>query len=239
MALGLSPVGEVHLGGQFLDLGVGQDDELLVGGRVEPELVAFLLEDALHLHGHVDGVTRELEIERCAVVVDGREECLELQSDKGSLGNDGAVLLLDGEEMLVGLAVGEDNGLAAEGTNLRATDIEHVAMAGEIGQGDVVVVGHETIAQTGPVDIKRYVVTAADLIDVVELAGGVERAEFGGEGDVDESWVYGMVFVAVVHVVVEVFVEHAGLHLAQGVGDGDDLMLRKLHGTGLVDVDVA
>ena len=43
------------------------------------------------------------------------------------------MLLLDGEEMLVGLAVGEDDGFATEGADLRAADIEDIAMAGQIG----------------------------------------------------------------------------------------------------------
>ena len=48
----------------------------------------------------------------------------------------------------------------------------------------------------------------------------------------------GVVLIAVVHVVIEVFVECGGFHLSVGVGDGDDLMLRELHGSGLMDVDM-
>ena len=61
------------------------------------------------------------------------EQGVELQADEGSLGNDGAVLFLDGEEMLVSLTVGEDDSLATEGTNLRTTDVEDVSVACEIG----------------------------------------------------------------------------------------------------------
>ena len=52
------------------------------------------------------------------------------------------MLLLDGEEVLVGILMGEDDGLATEGPDLRAAYIEHIAMAGEIGQGDVVAFCH-------------------------------------------------------------------------------------------------
>ena len=48
-----------------------------------------------------------------------------------------------------------------------------------------------------------------------------------------------MVAVAVVHEVVKIVVERAGLHLAVFVGDGDDLMFRKLYGTSFVYVDMA
>ena len=177
-------------------------------------------------------MTREFEVE-----VIGKER-LELESDKGSLGDDGTMLLLNREEMLVGLTVGEHDGLATKGANLGSSDIEHVAMAGQIGQRDVTAFGHQAIAQTGSVDIKRNVVTATHLINIVKLASGIERAQFGGEGDVHQSGVYGMILVAVVHIVVQVLVEHAGLHLAEGISDGDDLMLGELDGTGLVDVDM-
>ena len=48
-----------------------------------------------------------------------------------------------------------------------------------------------------------------------------------------------MVFIAVVHVVVEIFVERGGFHLPVGVGNGDDLMFRELHGAGFMDIDMA
>ena len=85
------------------------------------------MEDAFHLHGHIDGVARQLEIEIVG------EQGIELESDECALGNDGTVLLLDGEEMLVGLSVGEDDGLATEGANLGSTDVENVAVACKIG----------------------------------------------------------------------------------------------------------
>ena len=47
-----------------------------------------------------------------------------------------------------------------------------------------------------------------------------------------------MILVAVVHVVIEVFVEHSRLHLPVSIGQGDDLVFRKLHSSGLVDVDM-
>ena len=178
-------------------------------------------------------MARELKVEFV------RKQGLELQADEGTLGNDGAVLLLDREEVLVGLAVGEDDGLAAQGANLCAADVEHVAVAGEIGQGDVVALGHQTIAQAGSVNVEGNVIALANLIYIVQFVGGVEGAQLGGEGDVDESGVDGVVAVAVVHEVVQILVQHAGLHLAVGVGDGDNLVLGELDGTGLVDVDMA
>ena len=59
----LAEVGECHFATQPLCQLVGDDDELLVGGGVDEELVAFLSEYLLHSHGHLDGVLGEAEIE--------------------------------------------------------------------------------------------------------------------------------------------------------------------------------
>ena len=130
----LTKMRELHLTAQALYQFVVDDDELLVGGRVDEELVTFLREDLLHPHGHLDGVFGETEIQDLSRPPRrGGEERIELQADKGTLGDDGSVLLLDGEEVLVGFSIGEDNGLATEGSDLRATNIEDIAMAGQIG----------------------------------------------------------------------------------------------------------
>ena len=61
--VGLSKVGEgyalLEAGHQF----IAQDDELLVGGGIDIELIAFLAEQGLQPHGHVDGMTRQFEVE--------------------------------------------------------------------------------------------------------------------------------------------------------------------------------
>ena len=62
------------------------------------------------------------------------EQSVKRQADQGTLGDDGSVLLLDGEEMLMRLTVGEDDGFATKGTNLRTTNIEDVTVACQIGQ---------------------------------------------------------------------------------------------------------
>ena len=49
----------------------------------------------------------------------------------------------------------------------------------------------------------------------------------------------GMIPVAVVHVVIEVFVECGGRHLPVRIGDGDDLVLCEFHRSRLMDIDMA
>ena len=94
--VGLAPVAELYVARQPLHGVIVQDDELLVGGRVKVELVAFFLEYLFHPHGHLDGMARQVEVE---VVC---EQGFELQTDEGTLGDDGSVLLLDAEEVFVG-----------------------------------------------------------------------------------------------------------------------------------------
>ena len=232
MAVGLPEVGKLYLTPQTFSLFVVHDHKLLVGGGIDQELIALADEERLHAHRRLDGLLGELEVKVIG------EKGFELQTDQGTLGNHGPMLLLDGEEVLVGILVGEDHRLATEGADLRAADVEDIAMAGEIGQGDVVAFCHQTVTETGPVDIKWYFVTLADLIDVVELTGRIKRTQLGGEGDIYQSRMDGVILVSVVHIVVEVFFEHCRLHLSIGIGEGDDLMLRKLHGTRLMDIDM-
>ena len=48
--------------------------------------------------------------------------------------------------MLVGILVRKYHSLAAKGTNLSSTDIEYIAVAGQVGPGDIVLFGHQSIA---------------------------------------------------------------------------------------------
>ena len=120
------PLRELYLLRQSLHLLVGQDDELLVGGRVKIELVASQQEHLLHLHGFLDGVTRQLEVKVVS------EQGLKLKTYQSPLGYYCTMLLLDREEVLMGIAVSEYDGLAAQRANLGASDIKHITVTGQI-----------------------------------------------------------------------------------------------------------
>ena len=207
VVVGLTEMGEGDTLGQALGNGIGEYNELLIGGRIDIEGIAVLTEQRLHLHGHRNGMLRELEIKGRTFIIDRGEKGLELQADKSTLGNDGTMLLLNGEEMLMGRTIGEDDGLATEGAYLGASDIEDIAMTGKEGKGDVALRGHEAVAKAGSVDVEGEVVALADGIEVGELAGAVEGAVLGGEGDIDEAGVDAVVAIAVVLIVIEVTVE--------------------------------
>ena len=169
MMVGLPEVGKLYLTPQTLCLFIVHNHELLVGGGIDQEFKTLTDEKCFHAHGCLDGLFGELLIQQGISLL--AKQCLKLQSDEGALGNHGTVLFLDGEEVLVRIMMGEDHCLATEGSDLRAADIEDVAVAGEIGQGDIIAFCHESITESCPVDIQRDLVTLADLIDIVELTG--------------------------------------------------------------------
>ena len=218
---------------QFRSLRIVDDDKLLVCGGVEVEAVTLSFEQVAHLLGHHVGMTGDVEIQVVS------EQGVKLQTVQAPFGDDRSVLFLDAEEMVVGIVMGEHHRLAAQRSHLRTTDIEHVAVLGEVGQADVVARCCESVAQTGTVHIQRNIVFAAQLVDVVEFLGRIERSVFCGEGDIDQSRIHGMFPATVVHVVVEVFVQLQRIHLTLVVAQGDDLMLCKLDGSCLVGVDMS
>ena len=48
-----------------------------------------------------------------------------------------------------------------------------------------------------------------------------------------------MIFVAVMHIVVQILVECLSFHLSVVIGDGDNLMFGKLHSTSLVYINMS
>ena len=123
----LAPAGEKEVLGKPFDLAILKDDELLVGRRVDKERIALALEDVLHAHCHVDGMAGNVEIKAVG------EQGIELNAYEPSLCHQCSVLFCDREEVRMGIAVSEDDCFATQGTDLRAADVEYVAVLGEIG----------------------------------------------------------------------------------------------------------
>ena len=114
---------------------------------------------------------------------------VELDAQKATLGQQGAVLLDDGEEMgrCGSVGVGENDRLATQGATLGAADVEHVAQVGQLLQGHIAALGHQAVAQTGTVDEQRQVVVTADVADGLQFLKGINRAHLGGKGDIDHA----------------------------------------------------
>jgi hypothetical protein len=63
VVVGLTEMGEGDTLGQALGYGIGEDNELLIGGGIDIESEAATLEKLLHEKGHLNGMTREGEVE--------------------------------------------------------------------------------------------------------------------------------------------------------------------------------
>jgi len=63
VVVGLTEMGEGDTLGQALGNGIGEDNELLIGGGIDIESEAATLEELLHEKGHLNGMTREGEVE--------------------------------------------------------------------------------------------------------------------------------------------------------------------------------
>ena len=235
--VGVVVVGEPGVeGGASVELrapGAGEEEQLLVGRRVGEEAVALPEESVAELHGHVDGVARDAQVESVG------EEGVELDAEQAAFGEEGAVLLDDGEEVGQQAGVGDDDCFAEERSDFRAPDVEHVAQACDVGERDVGCVCGEAVSQACAVDVEGDAVAAADSAQGFELGEGVEGAVFGRVGDVEHA---GGCHVGVGGVGVEgrdVAVDVVGADFPVVLRESDDLVPAGLDGSGFVHVDVS
>ena len=124
-------MGEDDLLFQFVHFIVRNHQELLIGGRIEEELIAQVGEQLFQFDRHTHGMGRDVEIEIVG------EQRIKLHAYQTTFCQQGTVTLDDGEETLRRIATGEDNGLTTKGANLRSTDIECVAMGSQPRQSDM------------------------------------------------------------------------------------------------------
>ena len=190
------PLGEGHLVLQPLNLLIPDNHKLLVGGRVDIKIVTTFLKHLLHLHCLVNGIAGKVKIEVVG------EERVKLHTYQSAFGQECPMLFLDAEEMSVGIVMGEDNSLTAECTHLGAADIEHVAELCQFCHRYLTSFGHQSVAQTGTIDIKRDVKALAYAVDIFKLLATVDRAEFCGEGDIHQSGIDTVGVVAVVDKII-------------------------------------
>ena len=152
------------------------------------ELQATRIEGIADLHGHVDGVLADAEIQ----VV--RKQRVELQAEQAALGQQRAVLFGNGGEISRHVVLCKDCGLAEQRADLRAADVEHVAQLGQLRQGDVTLRTHQTVAEARAVEEERQIECLAHGGNALQLVFRVKRAVFGRMGDIDHAWKYGAPF---------------------------------------------
>ena len=149
-------------------------------------------------------------------------------------------MLLDGrEEVLRRIALREDDGLAAEGADLRAADVEDV---GEAGDGRKVEVGRragESVAEPRAVQEERQVIFCANFFYVSQFLLRVKRPVLGRPGEVDHAGTDHVVPRLVAVEPLQEGAEFPGIHLPRVRGDGQDLVAAELDGAGFMDRDVS
>ena len=229
----LLPVLDRHVLTDASEVVIVQDHELLVGRRLEEELVAFLMQHAAQSMCGIDRIAADLEIQAVG------HERLELHADETPLGKKRPVLLDARNGMRRSIARWKHHCLAAERTDLGAADIEDIAQLRKLRQRDVALIGREGVTQTRTVHEQRNIMLVRDLVNRGELVARVERAVLGGHAHIDGTGEH-HVFAALVFIEdLDIVFQIISTHLALVAGNGEHLVPAELDGTGLVAGDVA
>ena len=148
-------------------------------------------------------------------------------------------MLLDGgEEVLRGL-FREDDGLAAEGTDLGPADVEDVAEVLHVRQGEVAGRAGEGVAQASSVNEQRKAMLMGNCLKFSEFGTGIDGSVFRGQGDVHETRPHHVVLVRICGGGGEEGFQFAGVHLSVMLGESQYLVPSVLDGARLMDSDMA
>ena len=74
--------------------------------------------------------------------------------------------------------------------------------------------GHETVAQTCPVDKQRQLITLAHGTDGLQLGQCIDRTHLGGKSDVNHAGEHHVLIGDIGIEVVEPLIKLSGIHLA-------------------------
>lgn len=149
----------------MLNCSIGQQHELLIGGRVDIKLDARMHEGCFKLHGLLNGSLADFPVK-----VIGKES-RETQSRKTTFGQKRSALALSREEVARKLLIRDDQGFAAQRAALGAADAEGVRQASVVFKFDVAC--SKRISKTRAVDIKKESFFAADLGEFLEFGKAI------------------------------------------------------------------
>ena len=116
-----------------------------------------------------------------------REERIELHPCNAALGEQGAVLLDNAEEVRYGVSLRKDDSLAEECAAFRTADVEDVCEACDVGECHVVCRAGERVGEARTVEVERYAACTADGADGFKLCEGVERTVLRWLREVDHA----------------------------------------------------
>lgn len=217
---------------QRLDEALGQQRKHLVRLRLCAELVAGADNGPRELLGGQIGAAGEVKVEAGVVA----EQLGELDAHDAALCEQRAVLLDEELKVLGQLGVLDDDGLAEQGAVLGAADPEDVGELQHVVQRHVVDAGGEGGADASAVGKEQQAVGLTEALEGRQLGFGVDGADLGGVGDVDEARPG---HVREVPVVVERLGQRLGRQLAVAGRHVDDLVAAGLDGARLARDDVA
>lgn len=166
------------------------------------------------------------------------EQRVKLQAEQAAFGQQGAVLLDNGEEMRHATTLREDDGLAEQGTAFRAADVECIGQCREVGEHGVVGRAGECVGQPRTVHVEGQLVALADVVDGREFGPRIQRAVLRRLRDVDQTGDDHVLAVAVVQVFLAVDGEVRRIDFAKMVWQRQHLVPAKLDGSRLVYADV-
>ena len=160
VAAGRFPLTVGKMASQTFCLLQGYGSELLVGGGIKVQGIAFLEQSLAYAHGLHNGMTANGIVESAVDVIgiDRRivgtaHEGVELEGYSPAFGQKSTVPL-DVREKAVGFSgVGENHGLAVYGTALGAANIESIAQTGDVAQSDIGIVGGKPVTHAGSVKV--------------------------------------------------------------------------------------
>ena len=152
---------------------VGQNHELLVGRRLQEELVAALVQHATKRLSGLNRLATNLKIQAVG------KERLKLHARQATLGQQRTVLLNARNGMRRSAHAAEHHGLAAKRAALGAADVEHVTQLRQLGQGNVALIGRQRIGQAGAIHKQRNLALLAHRVNRRELGLGVQCAVLG------------------------------------------------------------
>ena len=173
-----------------------------------------------------------------AFVASVGKECVELQPQQPPLCQQRAVLLDDGEKMRQQTGLCHDS-LSEQRAAFRAADVEYVAQLGKIVERHVVFGARQRIGQARAVQIQRDAILMTRGAYGGELCARIERAVFGGVGNIYHARHDRMVAGCVAQISVQARLDLRGGDLAVLVRQCQHLVAAKFNGAGLVHGDVS
>ena len=109
--------------------------------------------------------------------------------------------------------IGKDDSFTTVGATLGAANIKGITEVGQLGQGHITTLSHESVAQTVPIDKQRQVITLANIADCRQFVERLDCSHLGGKSDIDHPREYHVLVGDVAIERFEPFLQLTSIHL--------------------------